>query len=253
MTGVIRQLQAERYKAKRRHSWAVVTALCLFLLLWNAFNFRNADSRELAQGYSTLFYQLPLFNTILLPLGLSVIASRLCDWEIKGNTLKMLCTLQRKGALYDCKLLIGLGYLFVIALAETVSIAGIGILFRFTQTLEIHMLLLHFLQVFAAGTAIYLLQQTLSLLCENQLAPLGVGLAGSFIGLFSLYFPTQVSRLILWSYFCQFTPLAMDWDRASREISFYPTAFPLGLFLEFLAVIIGMYALGKFLFLRKEI
>lgn len=253
MTGVIRQLRAERYKAKRRHGWTVVAALCLILLFWSTFTFRNADGRELAQGYSTLFYQLPLLNTILLPLGISVIASRLCDWEIKGNTLKLLCTLQRKSSFYDCKLLIGLGYLFVIALAETLGIGIIGVLFPITETLEIRLLLLHFLQIFAAGTAVYLLQQTLSLLCENQLGPLGIGLAGSFIGLFSLYFPKQVSRLILWSYFCQFTPLEMDWDRATREVSFHATTFPLGLFLEFWAVTIGIYALGKFLFLRKEI
>ncbi len=253
MTGIIRQLRAERCKARHRHTWAVVAALCLVILLWSMRIFRNADSRDLAQGYSDLFYQIPLLNTIVLPLGLSVIASRLCDWEIRGNTLKLVCTLQRKSAFYDCKLLIGLGYLLFIALAETAGIAGSGVLFSITQTLEIRLLLLHFLQVFTAGTAIYLLQQTLSLLLENQLAPLGAGLAGSFIGLFSLYFPKQVSRLILWSYFCQFTPLTMDWDRASREVSYYPAAFPKALFFGFLAVIAAMYALGKFLFLRKEI
>lgn len=253
MTSVIRQLRAERCKAKRRHSWAVAAALCLVLLLWSTFNFRNADSRDLAQGYSTLFYQLPLLNTVLLPLGLSVIASRLCDWEIKGNTLKLLCTLQKKSSFYDCKLLIGLGYLFVIALAETLGIRVIGNLFHITEPLQIHLLFLHFLQIFTAGTAVYLLQQTLSLLCENQLAPLGVGLAGSFLGLFSLFFPPSVSRLVLWSYFCRFTPIAMDWERASREISFYRTAFPTGLFFGFLAVVAGIYVLGKFLFLRKEI
>ena len=84
------QIKAEQIKARRRYVWAVTVVLCLVLFLWGTFNFRNADAADFARGYSRLFYQIPLLNTVLLPLGLAVIASRLCDWEIKGNTLKLL-------------------------------------------------------------------------------------------------------------------------------------------------------------------
>ncbi len=249
---MIRQLQAEQIKARRRHVWAVTAALGLLLCLWGTFNFRHADAQDLAQGYSGLFYQLPLLNTALLPLGLAVIASRLCDWEIKGNTLKLLCTLQNKGRLYDCKLLMGLKHLFFIACMETAGILVAGAHFHFTEKLKISLLPLHFIGIFTAGAFVYLLQQTLSLLWENQLAPLAVGLIGSFAGLFSLFFPKGISRLIPWSYFGQFTPIWMDWNRETRQQRFYPTEFPTALFLGFLAATVGVYIIGKLLFLRKE-
>lgn len=249
---MIRHLHAEQIKARRRHVWAVTAALGLLLCLWGTFNYRNADAQDLAQGYSELFYQLPLLNTILLPLGLAVIASRLCDWEIKGNTLKLLCTLQKKGQLYDCKLLVGFKHLFFIAFMETAGILAAGAYFHFTEKLKISLLALHFMTLFAASAFVYVLQQTLSLLWKNQLAPLVVGLIGSFAGLFSLYFPKEISRLIPWSYFCQFTPLLMDWNRETREIHFYPAKFPMALFLGFLAATVSVYIIGKLLFLRKE-
>lgn len=248
-----RQFQAERIKARRRYVWAVTAVLGLVLCLWGTFNMRDADARDLAQGYSELFYQLPLLNTVLLPLSLAVIASRLCDWEVKGNTLKLLCTLQKKSSFYDCKLLIGLKQLFFIALIETMGILAAGIRYHFTEKLDIRLLLLHFMQIIIVGTAVYILQQTLSLLWKDQLLPLAVGLVGSFAGLFSLFFPKQVSRLILWSYFCQFTPLAMDWEHETRIVTFYPVGFPTALCLGFLAVTVCVYILGKTLFLRKEI
>ncbi|MCI9469877.1 MAG: ABC transporter permease subunit [Lachnospiraceae bacterium] len=246
------QIKAEQIKARRRYVWAVTVVLCLVLFLWGTFNFRNADAADFARGYSRLFYQIPLLNTVLLPLGLAVIASRLCDWEIKGNTLKLLCTLQEKSSFYDCKLLMGLKHLFCIALLESVGILATGIHFHFTEKLRIDLLFFHFMEVFIVGAMVYLLQQSLSLLCENQLLPLAVGLVGSFAGLFSLFFPKQISRLVPWSYFCQFTPLAMDWDPETRIQTFYPIGFPTGLFLGFLVVTAGVYLIGKKLFLRKE-
>ena len=248
-----RQFYAERIKARRRHVWAVTAALGLALLLWGTFNLRNADVEDLAAGYSTLFYQIPLLNTVLLPLGLAVIASRLCDWEIRGNTLKLLCTLQKKSAFYDCKLLMGLGYLFSIALMETAGILAAGVFYHFTETLDVRLLLLHFTEIMAAGTALYIFQQTLSLLWKDQLLPLAMGLVGSFAGLFSLFFPKGISRLVPWSYFCQFTPLAMDWDPETRVQTFYATPFPTKLFLGFLAATVCVYILGRTLFLRKEV
>lgn len=250
---MIRLFQAERIKARRRYVWAVTAVLGLALCLWGTFNLRDADAHDLAQGYSSLFYQLPLLNTALLPLGLAVIASRLCDWEIRGNTLKLLCTLQKKSSFYDCKLLMGLKHLFLIALMETLGILAAGVYYHFTEKLEIRLLFLHFIDIVIVGTAVYILQQTLSLLWQNQLLPLAVGLGGSFAGLFSLFFPKQVSRLIPWSYFCQFTPLAMDWDQETRIQTFYPSDFPIGLSLGFLAATVCVYILGKYLFLRKEI
>ncbi len=41
---------------------------------------------ELANGYSALLYSLPVIEAILMPVMMAVLASRLWDIEIKGNT-----------------------------------------------------------------------------------------------------------------------------------------------------------------------
>lgn len=71
----------------------------------------NGENRQfiLENGYLMLLYQLPMVNTIFFPVLGMVVASRLCDLEHKGDNLKLLCTLEEKGRLFDAKLLYGLG------------------------------------------------------------------------------------------------------------------------------------------------
>lgn len=247
------QYSTERLKARHRHVWLFPAATLAFLTLWSAWNFRNASPEDLAQGYQSMLYQLPILNTILLPLMIAVISSRLCDMEIKGNTLKLLCTLQRQGAVFDCKLLFSLRYLAVFCLGENILIILCGLILHFTDAFHPHLFLFNFVCIFMVGTALMIIQQTLSLLFDNQLIPLITGLAGSFLGLFSLYFPPTVSKFILWNYFGAFLPYGMDWDSTTRVIRYYEIPFPTGTFLGFLFFTILIYFLGKYLFKRKEL
>ena len=84
--------RAELQKAHRRHD----LALCLFIpgivVLWVG-GLAPADPEELANGYSALLYSLPVIEAILMPVMMAVLASRLWDMEIKGNTAKLLYTL----------------------------------------------------------------------------------------------------------------------------------------------------------------
>ena len=65
----------------------------------------------------------------------AVIASRLCDMEIKGGTLKLLFTLQRRSSFYNCKLLCGMKYLLIFTLGEVVLILACGQIFHFTRAI----------------------------------------------------------------------------------------------------------------------
>ena len=89
--------RAELQKAHRRHD----LALCLFIpgivVLWVG-GLAPADPEELANGYSALLYSLPVIEAILMPVMMAVLASRLWDMEIKGNTTKLLYTLQSAAA-----------------------------------------------------------------------------------------------------------------------------------------------------------
>ena len=84
--------RAELQKAHRRHDLALCLLIPGIVVLWVG-GLAPADPEELANGYSALLYSLPVIEAILMPVMMAVLASRLWDMEIKGNTTKLLYTL----------------------------------------------------------------------------------------------------------------------------------------------------------------
>ena len=93
-SGISSSFTAEQQKQRRRRIWIVPLGFLVILFLWAFIGKRSLSAEDLARGYSYTLYQFPLLNVVLVPVMTAVIASRLCDMEIKGNTLKLLCTLQ---------------------------------------------------------------------------------------------------------------------------------------------------------------
>src|SRR5699024_10978131 len=91
----IRQMRAEKLKARNKKAVLVPLGFLAFDFLWSIWQVSSMDPGELPVGYMMFFYQLPTMNVILLPLMISVIASRICDMEVKGDTMKLLFTLQK--------------------------------------------------------------------------------------------------------------------------------------------------------------
>lgn len=73
-----------------------------------------------------LFYNLPVMNTLLMPLMISVIASRVCDMEVKGDTLKILYTMQKQESFFDFKYLNCLRYITVFVIGQGLMILFFG-------------------------------------------------------------------------------------------------------------------------------
>ena len=92
-------LHAELQKARRRHDLLICLAVPVVVYLWaGAAAPTGADER--ANAYSALLYALPVLNAILMPIVMALIASRLWDMEVKGNTAKLLYTLQSRRSLF---------------------------------------------------------------------------------------------------------------------------------------------------------
>ena len=173
--------------------------------------------------------------------------------EITGGTLKLLYTLENKSCFYDLKFLHEFLYVFLFAVGEGLLIPVMGHIFHFTESLSIALLLRHVLCLLLASVPVLCLQHLLSLMAENQIAPLFLGLVGSFLGLFSMFFSPAVAHFVLWAYFGAFLPYGMDYDPSSRIISFYQVPFPLPVFIVFLIFTILLYAVCRKIFLKKEV
>ena len=100
--------RAELQKAHRRHDLALCLLIPGIVVLWVG-GLAPADPEELANGYSALLYSLPVIEAILMPVMMAVLASRLWDMEIKGNTAKLLYTLQSRRSLFAGKAVWGAG------------------------------------------------------------------------------------------------------------------------------------------------
>ena len=134
---MITALRAEFMKTKRRFLWLLPFCVVFFEFLWTITNSYLRKPEIAAEGCYTLLYQFPLYNTIFMPLTLAAMPSRLCDAENKGNTYKLLCTMQQKKIIFDAKLLMGIFYVLIFTALEAGVIPLLANLLPFTQKLPV--------------------------------------------------------------------------------------------------------------------
>lgn len=249
-----REWKTEWMKVRYRKIGLILGAFLGLIMLWIIWAVYDAPPEQIWDGYRMSFLQIPLIDTILMPTMTAMLASRLCDAEVKGDTLKLLCTMERKGRLFDMKLLMGAVYLGLFVAAEVLLLFGIGKFYGYERPMEPVQLLYFVIQIYVVSLVILLFQQVLSFFFENQIIPLASGLFGSFVGLFAWYFPgNPMRKLFIWGYYSLLCFINYNWDEETRITTYYNVPFDTGsLCLLILILIIG-YIAGKMLFLRKEI
>lgn len=253
MTSVtLRQMHAERQKIRHTKALLVPLGFLGFEILWIIWQLSSMKPSEISQGYLMLFYNLPVMNTILMPLMISVIASRVCDMEVKGDTLKILYTMQKQGSFFDFKYLNCLRYITVFVIGQGLMILFFGTV-KHLGSFGFFRFFIYLITVFAVSAVVLCIQQILSLISHSQLLPLGIGIAGSFLGLFSLFFPKPVAYLVLWGYYANFSVVGMNWDPDTRIIDYYTLSFPLSRFLIFLAAGVLLYIICRMIVVKKEV
>lgn len=251
---MITALRAEYRKTKRRFLWLLPFGVVFAEFLWTITNSYLRQPEVARQGCYTLLFQFPLYNTIFMPLTLAVMASRVCDAENKGNTYKLLCTMQQKKIIFDAKLLMGVIHLLVFTTLEAGVIPLLANLLSFTQKLPVRHYLVFLAVFFLVSLVLYLLQLILSLLIPNQLIPLFVGLLGSMVGIFSAFFPLgSLAGLAPWGYYMVGMTVSSVYEKSTRSMYLEEVPFARGWFAVFLAAAVLLYLAGKHLFLKKEV
>ena len=223
-------LRMEFFKCRRRKIALICLAFVAVQLAWMGRTLTQMEPGELAQGWMSLLYNLAVIDVVMLPLTISALASRNCELEHKGSTWKLWETVTTPQRLFGAKLAVG-----------------------FPAQIPWGKLLLSFALCFGVSFVIYALQQGLSLWFVNQAVPLAVGIFGSFVGLFALFFPQWVQRCVIWGYYGVLIQAGMNWDPVTRATEFYwvqtqPLEF--GLLALWMIVVL---AVGRGLFVRKEV
>lgn len=236
----MRALWAEIQKAHRRHDLPVAVGIALIVTLWaSASSPSTAD--ELASGYSGLLYALPIMNAVVMPVGMAALASRIWDAETKGQTCKLLFTLQSRSSLFAAKAGLGILENLLVCLLECGTTLVLGRCLGFTEVLDIGLYLWLLLCTFCVNGMLYFLFLLLSIRLENQVAALAVGFCGALIGLFASFMPVWFGYLVPFGYYVSLSPMGMSWDASARIAELYvrPLCFPLLGVTVFLAVVLA--------------
>ncbi len=249
-----KEWKTEWIKVRYRGIGLILLAFAGLLILWSIWALDKLSQKQLDDGYRILFLQIPLLDTVLLPTMTAMLASRLCDAEVKGGTLKLLCTLEKKGRLFDLKILTGACYLMVFTAVQVVLILVQGAVHGFTRPIDPGQILFFILQIWGVSLAILVLQVVLSFFFENQILPLATGIMGSFVGLFSWFFPNGIAKkCILWGYYSQLCFIINDWDQETQTATYRDAPFDVRSFCMLMGILGIGYLIGKRYFLRKEI
>ena len=247
----------ELKKIRRRHIGLLYTGSLLIIIAWSLWAMSRMENRNQVitqQGFYYLLVNYPLMNAIFLPAIIACVESRLCDIELKGNTLKLLYTMQPRHSIYHIKLFISILYLTAFMIMETALIFLLCSFFHVKQFPPTDHLLLFFLSNVVVGIVIVIIQQTLSLLSDNQLFPLFLGVGGTFAGIFSGFFPELPIRYLLpWGYYCVFPTVNPYYEEATRTVTYYTEPFNYKLFIGFIIFGIIAYLIGKNQFMKKEV
>lgn len=257
---MIRLLKCELIKMRRRYVFLTALAIVAAGLVFSLYGDYSGDNSDfiLRNGWVMMLYQLPLANGIFFPLMATVIASRLADSEHRGSVFKQLFAAEKKGRIYDAKLIFGLAVMLIAVLIYWTVIIIFGKLIGFAGDPPAD-LYLRYLACIAAPTAvIYVFQHGLSMLFKNQAVSFFTGVIGTFAGVFSMFLPQLplLRQLLPWGFYgaMQFVGL-FGWTKEARYANAYFELMPVDPAVYFIAAIyaIAFYAVGKYLFYRKEI
>ena len=224
----MRTLRAELKKSRRRYNTLVAVSIALFVLLW-ATQTDGTGEKGLKQGYSGLLYAVPVMNTVVMPLGMAVLASRGWDLESKEKSCRMLLTLQSRGELFLGKAAVALLQILLIGAIETLGIPVLGRHFGFTEVLDRRQLGWLAICTFAVNGMLFFLFFLLSIRFDNQVPALAAGMVGSLSGLFSAYMPLMVSYCMPWSYYIPLSTIRLDWNPETKAIRYYAAPYPVWL------------------------
>lgn len=231
--------RAEFQKAKRRHELLLCLLVPLVIVVWVG-GLQPAGEDELANGYSALFYSIPIINAILLPVMMSVLASRLWDMEVKGSTTKLLYTLQSRESLFAGKVCFGLLEVLLTTVFEMGMLRILGLAQGYTEKFPAGQFWYLAVCTLAVNVMLFLSEWLLILLFENPLPALCVGIVGAMVGVFSAFMPEIVSYFVPWGYYVPLSGYEVKvWNQADHTVLYGTRAMNWGLlsFSALLAVI----------------
>ena len=250
ISATLKSTGLEFNKTKRMPTLAIVLGIITINLTYLFIGTKKHDIANLPQAWESVFFYLPLMNTLFVSMFMAYLASKNMDLEHKGHTWNILTTLQSRSSLYIGKVLWGLFWISVFTVLEIPASIILSKLMGMTSFPDLRMVAMTLIGTILGGMAVYNLQLILSLIFTNQFVALSVSACGTLAGFFLMYISDKA--ILPWSVIGALRSLDMDYDRISRISTYTPYTPSVACFLVSAAYILLPFALGIFLFKGLE-
>lgn len=211
-------LRLEFLKNRRKKTFLLVAAMFLIEVLFLAMSQIRINYE--AKTWLVMFFNLPILNSIFIPVMMAVLASKNIDIENKGEVWKLLYTFDNQMRFFWTKLLYGF-ISILCAISIQVVFALISGTLQGMTDFRFAWLAAYFGNTVLAASVLYLFQLILSFGFRNQTIGLSVGLLSGFLGIFIMFLPKKFMKVLPMGIF-GYTDFAMsDWDLESRISTIY--------------------------------
>ncbi|BCB36108.1 ABC transporter permease [Bacillus cereus] len=214
---MVAALRSELLKLKRKKLFLIVFLIQALALFW-LFAIVSQEKKEFL-NWESLLSRLSMINALFLPIMIATIASRIIDFENKGNTWKLLCAISiSRKLVYITKIIFSLFFLVYASMISISVIIVIGKFFNFASQIPVILLLKYGCFTIIGCIPMVILQLWISLVVKNQVFALMAGVIGSFLG----YAGQMLSwkTWIIWTYSSLTNPIS--WAFSNGKIVFFP-------------------------------
>lgn len=247
-------LKLEFYKLRRKNMLLTMAIFLAIELLWVIWAVKSFTGRHgLDMGWEDMMYNITMMNCLFMPTLIAILTSRISDMEHKGETFKLLFTQLAPKQLYGVKFWCAAILLVPLVIGQTAGMIAIGKMFHFSKSIPVQQLLLFILSTFTVDVCIAAMQLWVALVWPNQMTALILGLAGSFLGIMSNFFPSGISRLFLWSYYAQTSVVLPQFNGENNTFLLFFKPMPLMPLIIIIAAGMIFYSIGTIHFSRKEL
>lgn len=208
----------EFQKARRKPTLSLILAIVGIITGYLFAGMSRTAVDSLNQPWESLFFYLPLMNTLFLSIFMAILASRVMDLEYKSNTWDLLQTLQTRKSIFFGKTLYGLFWAIVFAVLQLIAVSTAAKIFGFPGYPPLSAVLRNILSEILAGLVIYQIGCLFSLIFPSQFAALSVNLCGTLAGFFLMYVNDRI--ITPWSIMAALRILNMSYHEGDAAASY---------------------------------